>query len=102
MNNDFINGAYVKIKQKLSQLTALLAKIMNDKLLHFSGGVVVFAIFNLFFGRILAIAVVCAIAAAKEAYDSAHKDKHTADWWDFIVTVGGGLIGLICTGRVHV
>ena len=102
MINNFINSSYVKIKQTLSKLTFFLAKIPNDKLLHFSAGAVVFAIFNLFFGKILAVSVVCAIAAAKEACDSAHKDKHTADWWDFIVTVGGGLIGLMCTWRVHV
>lgn len=41
MNNNFINSAYVKTKQTLSKLTALLAKTPNDKLLHFGGGVVV-------------------------------------------------------------
>jgi hypothetical protein len=41
------------------------------------------------------VAIVVA-AVGKEVYDWFHRDRHTPDVWDAVVTVIGGVVGLIC------
>jgi hypothetical protein len=38
---------------------------------------------------------VAVIAALKEIYDALHPDKHTADFWDWVATTLGGLVGFV-------
>lgn len=71
--------------------------IPQDKCLHIIVGVMIFAITNLLLGSAVAMAVVTVVAAAKEVYDYFNKDKHTPDVFDFLATVAGGLLGLICS-----
>jgi high-affinity nickel permease len=41
------------------------------------------------------IVVVAIIALLKEIYDYLHKDIHTPDFWDWVATVLGGLVGFV-------
>jgi hypothetical protein len=40
-----------------------------------------------------AVVVVAIIALLKEIYDALHPDKHTPDFWDWVATSLGGVLG---------
>ena len=65
-----------------------------DKFMHILGGFVIGAILTPFIGG-TSVIVVMLIALAKEVYDSLNKAIHTPDFWDWLVTVGGGVIGFV-------
>lgn len=67
--------------------------IANDKLLHFTAGVLAFAAILPFAGPWLAFAVACIAAIGKEAYDHL-TGKGTPELLDAAATVAGGLFGL--------
>ena len=75
----------------IEKIIALLNSIPVDKVYHCLGGVVLFAIGQLF-GYGLALAIIGAIA--KEIYDYYHPN-HTADWKDAVATILGGLLGYV-------
>ena len=75
----------------IEKLIAFCNAIPADKVYHCLGGVVLFAIGQLF-GYGLALAIAGAII--KEIYDSQHPN-HTADWKDAFATTLGGLLGYI-------
>ena len=64
-----------------------------DKQAHFWSGAILGFLFNYAIGC-WAILVVALIALAKEVYDYNHPN-HTADVWDWVATVLGGVLGLI-------
>lgn len=66
--------------------------IPYDKALHVIAGIVLFIAFH-FLGDLFALFMVALIAAAKEAYDWQHPDRHTAEFGDFVYTIIGGLLG---------
>lgn len=70
--------------------------IQNDKLLHFIGGVVLFAGWHFVLTPGETLLLVAAIGFIKEAFDSLNSDKHTAEFLDFAATSAGGLVGYIC------
>ena len=76
----------------IEKILAILNSIPADKVAHCLGGVVLFAIGQLFgYGLLL-----CIIGAVtKEIYDYFHPDTHTADWKDAFATTLGGLLGYI-------
>lgn len=75
----------------IEKILAALSSIPSDKIAHCLGGVVLFAIGQLFgYGLTLAVAG----AIIKEIYDSQHQN-HTADWKDAFATTLGGLLGYI-------
>lgn len=76
----------------IEKIIAFLNSIPTDKVYHCLGGVVLFAIGQLF-GYGLALAVLGAIT--KEIYDYLHPESHTADVKDAIATTLGGLLGYI-------
>ena len=76
----------------IEKIIAFLNNIPVDKVYHCFGGVVLFAIGQLF-GYGLFLAVLGAIT--KEIYDYFHQDKHTPDVWDAVATTLGGLLGYI-------
>lgn len=76
------------IEAILSKLNAIPA----DKVFHTLGGVILFAI-GQSFGYGLLLAFVGAIY--KEIYDHFHPDKHTADVWDAVATILGGILGYV-------
>ena len=75
----------------IEKIIAILNGIPTDKVYHCLGGVVLFAIGQLF-GYGLFLAVLGAIT--KEIYDYFHPN-HTADWKDAVATILGGLLGYI-------
>ena len=76
----------------IEKILAILNSIPSDKVAHCLGGVVLFAIGQLF-GYGLFLAVLGAIT--KEIYDYFHQDKHTPDVWDAVATTLVGLLGYI-------
>jgi hypothetical protein len=86
-------------------MTTITTLIPHDKALHCLGGTLLFAsIYTLAFvyglplplAAIAAIAICTFIAIAKELYDAAHPQTHTADWRDAVATIVGGGLGLLC------
>ena len=75
----------------IEKIITFLNNIPADKVAHCLGGVVLFAIGQLF-GYGLALAVIGAVA--KEIYDKLHPN-HTPDVWDAVATILGGLLGFI-------
>ena len=84
----------------IAKVNAFLAKLYipckvpADKQMHFIGGLVIAALFTPFIGA-YSIAVVAIVALLKEIYDYLHKDIHTPDFWDWVATVLGGLVGFV-------
>ena len=76
----------------IEKILAILNSIPSDKIYHCLGGVVLFAIGQLF-GYGLFLAILGAIT--KEIYDYLHPESHTADVKDAIATTLGGLLGYI-------
>ena len=76
----------------IEKIIAFLNSIPTDKVYHCLGGVVLFAIGQLF-GYGLFLAVLGAVT--KEIYDYLHPESHTADYKDAIATILGGLLGYI-------
>ena len=76
----------------IEKIIAFLNAIPTDKVYHCLGGVVLFAIGQLF-GYGLALAILGAIT--KEIYDYFHPESHTADWKDAFATTLGGLLGYV-------
>lgn len=71
-----------------------LPEIEKDKANHFIYGLLIYFIITLFFGDLIGL-VVCFLAAiGKELYDY-WSPLHRFDWWDFIWTIAGGLVGFI-------
>lgn len=75
----------------IEKLIAFCNAIPADKVYHCLGGVVLFAIGQLF-GYGLVLAIIGAIG--KEIYDKLHPN-HTPDVWDAVATILGGLLGYI-------
>jgi VanZ family protein len=76
----------------IEKILAILNSIPSDKVAHCLGGVVLFAIGQLF-GYGLALAILGAVV--KEIYDYFHPESHTADIYDAVATTLGGLLGYI-------
>ncbi len=89
----------------IAKVNAFLAKLYipckvpADKQMHFIGGLVIAALLTPFIGA-YSILVVAIIALLKEIYDYLHKDIHTPDFWDFVATVLGGLVGFVIVALV--
>jgi len=62
--------------------------IPTDKLLHFFGGAVVALLFG---GGWPGVAAALVVGIGKELWDLAHPKTHTADVWDAVATVLGGV-----------
>lgn len=75
----------------IEKIITFLNNIPADKVAHCLGGVVLFAIGQLF-GYGLALAIIGAVT--KEIYDKLHPN-HTPDVWDAVATILGGLLGFI-------
>jgi ABC-type nickel/cobalt efflux system permease component RcnA len=62
--------------------------------MHFISGLIIAIALSPIIG-FYAVTAVAIIALVKEVYDYCNADKHTADLWDWIVTVLGGLVGFV-------
>jgi hypothetical protein len=85
-----------KVNAVLAKLypSILAGKVPVDKFMHFICGLVIAALLTPFIGA-YSIAVVAIVALLKEIYDARHPDKHTADIWDWVATVLGGVLGML-------
>ena len=84
----------------MEKLFALLAKLSSQRIpvradlqAHFWTGSILGFLAFLFIGC-WALVIVALIALLKEVYDYKHPN-HTADFWDWVATVLGGVAGLI-------
>jgi len=80
-----------KLNAFLSQF-CIVCKVPCDKQMHMLCGFIIAAVLTPFIG-FYAVIVVAIIALLKEIYDALHPDKHTADFWDLLVTIAGGALG---------
>lgn len=86
------------IEHILSKLNSMnIPQLPADKVAHFAGGTILFALAVPFIGAMYAVVAVTIIGFAKEVYDSVNKDTHTPDVWDALATAAGGLLGFYCT-----
>jgi hypothetical protein len=79
----------------IEKILTYLNSIPSDKVAHALGGVILFAIGELFG---LGILLVIVGAVGKEIYDYFNKENHTPDAWDAVATIAGGLLGYIIQG----
>ena len=79
----------------IEKILTYLNLIPTDKMAHCLGGVILFAIGQLFKAGFLLVIVG---AIGKEIYDYFNKENHTPDAWDVVATVAGGLLGYIIQG----
>jgi hypothetical protein len=82
-----------KVNAFLSQF-CIVCKVPCDKQMHFICGLVIAALLTPFIGA-YSIVVVAIIALLKEIYDYLHKDIHTPDFYDWVATTLGGLVGFV-------
>jgi hypothetical protein len=82
-----------KVNAFLSQF-CIVCKVPCDKQMHFICGFIIAALLTPFI-NFYAVVVVAIVALLKEIYDYIHKDIHTPDFWDWIATVLGGLMGFV-------
>ena len=68
--------------------------IPADKQQHLLSGAILGILFASVFGWI-SILVVAIIACLKEIYDYEHKSIHTPDFWDWVATTLGGVLGTV-------
>lgn len=81
----------------IESILSKLNSIPADKVFHFAGGAILFALALPFLSATYALAAVLIAGFAKEVYDFCHKDKHTPDIWDSLATFAGGSICYFCT-----
>ena len=82
----------IALLNKVSAKVYIPCAIPADKQSHAFYGFLTAFVWHFFIGY-WSIALVAVIAALKEWYDSKHSDIHTADIWDFVATVIGGILG---------
>jgi uncharacterized membrane protein YdcZ (DUF606 family) len=87
-----------KLNAFLSQF-CIVCKVPCDKQMHFICGFIIAAVLTPFIG-FYAVVVVAIIALLKEIYDALHPDKHTADFWDWVATTLGGLVGFVTVSLI--
>ncbi|MCX7204729.1 MAG: hypothetical protein NT086_01835 [Proteobacteria bacterium] len=76
-------------------------QIPQDKLMHFTGGAIIFILAALILPQSIAVAIVWGVAGGKELYDKAHPEIHTFDGWDAYWTVAGGVFAAILIWLLH-
>lgn len=81
----------------IERILSKLNSIPADKVAHFTGGTILFALALPFLGGMYSVVAVAIVGFAKEVYDSVNKDTHTPDVWDALATAAGGLLGFYCT-----
>ncbi len=101
MANNFIETIITKVNTALSKLypSWLQGKVPVDKFLHFISGFIIAAVLTPFIG-FYAVVVVAIIALLKEIYDYLHPESHTADFWDWVATTLGGLVGFVAVALI--
>ena len=84
----------------------MLPMLPQDKANHFIYGLIIFGLFKILLSRysvktfkrripLIGIIVCSLFGISKEIYDLLNKDTHTPDIYDVVITILGGLIGLL-------
>ena len=73
--------------------------IPADKQQHFISGAILGILFASVFGWI-SILIVAIIACLKEIYDYEHKSIHTPDFYDWVATTLGGVLGTVIVSLI--
>jgi hypothetical protein len=81
----------------IERILTRLNSIPADKVSHFAGGAILFAVAVPFMLPAYALAVAVVAGFVKELYDNLNKTKHTPDVWDALATSAGGALGFFCT-----
>ena len=87
-----------KVNAFLSQF-CIVCKVPCDKQMHMLSGFIIAAVLTPFIGA-YSIVVVAIIALLKEVYDFLHPESHTADFWDWVATVLGGVVGFVVVALI--
>ena len=72
-----------------------LPMLPHDKANHFIYGLIIFGIFKIIFTPLIGIVVCSIFGISKEIYDYFNRDRHTPDFYDALITIIGGVIGLL-------
>jgi hypothetical protein len=87
-----IETLIAKVNDILSHFVIEDSRVPADKQMHMLSGFLIAVVLTPFIGA-YSIVVVAIIALLKEIYDYLHKDIHTPDFWDWVATVLGGVVG---------
>ena len=91
------------MEKLLAILTKVFSKVVipnpyipSDKQMHFWSGALTALVWSFSVGY-WAILIVTLIALAKEVYDYKHPLIHTCDFFDWLATTLGGIVGTLIT-----
>ncbi len=76
----------------IERLLLAIGRIPFDKVLHFFGGLLLGQAGFILGGQAWGLVAAPIAGAGKEIYDHFHP-SHQVEWWDFIWTTLGGLVG---------
>lgn len=79
--------------RKITDSNFWVRMLQLDKQAHFLSGYGIVLTVSLFVNLVWGIAICIIAAVMKEFYDSRNSDKHTADVYDAVATIVGGIIG---------
>ena len=83
--------------QSLQQKIENIARIHQDKILHFIVGYLLFAVVQLFVCGWLALGLVAIVAMLKELFDTLKNEPTGWGWLDFLFTILGALPAFLIT-----
>jgi hypothetical protein len=83
-----------KLFKLLAKLSSPRIPVPLDKQAHIATGFIGGVAISCFLGFYAGVIIMATIAFAKEVYDYKHPN-HTADFWDWVATVLGGILSLI-------
>ena len=81
-----------KLFKLLVKLSSSRIPVPLDKQAHFVTGLIGGCIISYFLGFYAGVTIIATIALAKEVYD-AHNIGHTCDFYDWLATTLGGILG---------
>jgi len=87
-----------KVNAFLSQF-CIVCKVPCDKQMHMLSGFIIAVVLTPFIGA-YSILAVSTIAILKEIYDYEYKSIHTPDFWDWVATVLGGILGTVIVSLI--
>jgi hypothetical protein len=82
-----------KVNAFLSQF-CIVCKVPCDKQMHMLSGFIIAAVLTPFIGA-ASVFIVAIVAALKEVYDYMRPESHTADFYDWVATTLGGVVGFV-------
>lgn len=78
-------------------METILKLLPHDKCLHLIAGIVIFIVGSVLINPLFGLAMTAIVGAWKELVYDYYNNNHTIDYKDFLYTVVGGLLGLLCS-----